>query len=269
MGYRNESTWEQNTLGKLLREVDVRVGDLSPGDSGKLEVLSLTKNWGLIPQAKRFHRRIATEDISKYKVVYPGWIVYNPYVIWEGAVHALRRSEPGVVSPVYPVLERIDADGGFLDFLLRTDALIEAYNRFSSGAVNRRRSIRKDDFLNIEVSVPPLSEQRAIAQVLRTVRRAKEATEKVIAAARQLKQSLMRHLFTYGPVSFQEADKVELKETEVGGIPIAWPVVHIGDVAKKVQYGLSKRGLSKGKYRILRMNNLTDGREAVPSVVES
>ena len=35
---------------------------------------------------------------------------------------------------------------------------------------------------------------------------------------------------------------------------------HIGDVAKKVQYGLSKRGLSKGKYRILRMNNLTDGR---------
>jgi len=108
--------------------------------------------------------------------------------------------------------------------------------------------------------LPPLPEQRAIAHVLRTVQRAKEATEKVIAACRQLKESLMQHLFTYGPVPFHQADQVELKETEAGTIPADWHVARIGDMATQTQYGLSKRGEKSGKYPILRMNNLDNGR---------
>jgi len=80
--------------------------------------------------------------------------------------------------------------------------------------------------------LPPLSEQRNITHVLRAVQQAKEATEKVIAAAQTLKQSLMRHLFTYGPVPFHEAHKVALKETEIGKIPNNWDVCSIKDVGE-------------------------------------
>jgi type I restriction enzyme S subunit len=117
-------------------------------------------------------------------------------------------------------------------------ALCRRHVNQASVSIARLRSVR--------LPYPPPREQRRIAAILTTIRRAIDATEKVITAARELKKSLMRHLFTYGPVPIDQADKVPLKETEIGPVPDDWRVVTMAEAVEFLQYGTSERAASDG-----------------------
>lgn len=117
----------------------------------------------------------------------------------------------------------------FLVLALKQQAIQKWFGDNKRGSTIK--GVPRNDLAKVELLLPPLEEQKAIAQVLRTVQQAKEATEKVIEATRQLKASLMKHLFTYGPVPFDQADQVELKETDVGDLPATWQETKLGEIA--------------------------------------
>jgi len=81
--------------------------------------------------------------------------------------------------------------------------------------------------------------------VLGAVQEAKEKTEEVIKAAKELKKSLMKHLFTYGPVSIKEAEKVKLKETEIGIMPGDWELIRLIEEIDKPQYGYTASAIQR------------------------
>jgi len=101
------------------------------------------------------------------------------------------------------------------------------YERRTTGI----RNFKLDAFLASEkFLLPPIGEQRVIAHVLRTVQRAREATEQVIDAARQLRRSLLRHLFTLGPRSVTVDGGGTTHELEGGQSPKGWVTRRLEEV---------------------------------------
>lgn len=96
-----------------------------------------------------------------------------------------------------------------------------------AGQPNISQQIIKD----INILLPPLSEQKKIAEILSSVDRNIEATEKLIAKLFKLKKALMQELFTKG------IGHTKFKDSPLGKIPEEWEVVRLKDVAYD-KYGI-------------------------------
>jgi type I restriction enzyme, S subunit len=199
----------------------------------QLPVYSVSNVYGFILSDEFFDKQVYSRDLGTYKVIQRRYFAYNPYRVNVGSLGVFEREGKGLVSPAYIVFEisRPDVlDRKFFYLLLKSDRYVELIKKYSMSRGSVRRSLSFKDLSAFEIPLPPLPVQKAIARVLSTIQKAIETQDKILAAARELKRSLMRHLFTYGPVPFPEADKVPLKETEIGLVPEHWQVVRLGEI---------------------------------------
>ena len=91
--------------------------------------------------------------------------------------------------------------------------------------------VRKGDLEATRVPVPPLAEQRKIAEVLGLVQRAMEQQERLIAVTTELKKTLLHQLFTQGLRGEPQ------KQTEIGPVPKSWEVVTLQDICSLLSGG--------------------------------
>jgi len=82
---------------------------------------------------------------------------------------------------------------------------------------------------DFKIPLPPIQEQKNIAKILLICKNTIQKTEQAINSFKEFKKSMMEHLFTYGPVSLEDAEKVKLKETEIGKVPKDWDVGKVVD----------------------------------------
>lgn len=150
------------------------VGDLlveykeMPKSDSTAPVLTLTERNGFVRQADRFHKRLATEDTSKYKVVHRNDIAFNPYLLWAGAVAQNTIVDEGIISPLYPTFKvRNGHDPRYVAQLLLAPQMVAAYDTIAFGSVPRRRRSSVENFLKLPVpESPSLREQQRIAAIL-------------------------------------------------------------------------------------------------------
>ncbi len=115
--------------------------------------------------------------------------------------------------------------------------------------------ISKAVLKSLPIDLPPLQEQRRIAEILSSVDEAIAAARAVIEHTRKVKQGVLERLLTKG------IGHTRFKQTEIGEIPEGWEVVELEDVASV------RTGLAKNKKEIpdavelpyLRVANVQDG----------
>lgn len=89
-------------------------------------------------------------------------MVFNKMRMWQGAVGV--APENGLVSPDYVVASpNGELQSEYAGLLFRTPVIIAECGRWSHGLVWARLRLYWDEFRDISVPLPPLSEQRAIA----------------------------------------------------------------------------------------------------------
>jgi type I restriction enzyme M protein len=158
----NGLEYDTVALGDLLDRSDERLGTgIEP------EILTCTERGGLILQRERFAKRVATDDVSKYKLVRRGDIVYNPYLLWKGSIDQCWIVDAGITSPAYEVFRpKVDVDQTLVGEIVTSDEMVTRYNGISFGTVQRRRRAAPDKFLEMKVRMPRAGQFAALSNLL-------------------------------------------------------------------------------------------------------
>jgi type I restriction enzyme S subunit len=184
--------WCRVALGEITREVSTR-----NTDGRDLPVLSCTKHHGLVLSQEYFGRRVHAQDTGPYRVVGRGEFAYATNHVEEGSIGYQNVCEAGLVSPIYTVFRNTDAvDPEYLFRVLKSPLMVHLYRVNTSSSVNRRGSLRYDEFAGIHIWIPTTNEQRAIACVLHTCDREIRLLHRQRVALDEQKRGLMHRLLS-------------------------------------------------------------------------
>lgn len=159
-------------------------------------VLSVTNNRGFVLPSDQFERRVASNDLSNYKIVTRGQYAYNPSRINVGSIARLDGWHKGVLSPMYVVFE-LDAKKVHSDYFLHwleSHAAKEHIRKSAQGSV--RETVSFTDFGAISFPLPSLDKQIAIVFILNKARQEIDLLKEQLEAYRKQKRGLMQKLLT-------------------------------------------------------------------------
>ena len=200
----------------------------SEKNSGDRDLLSVYLDRGVISyndsDGMQVHKPSA--DLSNYQNVHIGDFVLNNQQAWRGSVGVSKYD--GIISPAYFVFSLSDkCDPDYMNFLLRDGSMVQQYETASRGVGTIQRNLYALWFYESLVALPPLAEQRCIADFLNTKCAEIDALtadiQTQIDTLEQYKRSVITETVTKGL-----NPNAEMKDSGVqwiGNMPAHWDVI--------------------------------------------
>lgn len=200
----------------------------SEKNSGDRDLLSVYLDRGVISyndsDGMQVHKPSA--DLSNYQNVHIGDFVLNNQQAWRGSVGVSKYD--GIISPAYFVFSLSDkCDPDYMNFLLRDGSMVQQYETASRGVGTIQRNLYALWFYESLVALPPLAEQRCIADFLNTKCAEIDALtadiQTQIDTLEQYKRSVITETVTKGL-----NPNAEMKDSGIqwiGDMPAHWGVI--------------------------------------------
>lgn len=194
--------WNVVQARRVFRLID----DVTQDGTG--ELLTVSHLTGVSRRSEKLVYMFEAEDKEGYRQVSTGDLVINTMWAWMGAMGI--APDDGIVSPAYTVYRpkygTILPD--YVGELVRIKNLITEMTRYSKGIWSSRLRLYSSEFFQLRLPVPPLHEQRLIADFMaeRTARSEALASEarKNIALLRQRRAALISAAVT-GRIDVRDA----------------------------------------------------------------
>jgi type I restriction enzyme S subunit len=181
----------------------------------------------------------------------------EPELLLHGMNLLLLRPNKNIVHP------------RFLLYLLRLFRARKIFSRMAKKAVNQA-SINQTELGNLKIPLPPLEEQKRIADILSMIDSGIGTVDRAIAKLEGMKSALLNDLLT-GRIRVREENgkltfykETEFQDTEIGRIPKDWYVKRLKEVAD-FQRGFSYKSDEKfaeeipDGYLFLTLNSVKEG----------
>ena len=186
--------WQVKRLSEVATELTERAGQ------DKYETVSISAGIGFVNQAEKFGKELSGKQYEKYIVLHQGDFSYNKgnsKTSPQGCIYCLNDRETAAVPNVF---ESFRIEGQNADYYEQL---------FLSGFLNKQlyskinRGVRDDGLLNLTgkdfysctVPVPPIAEQKKIAEVLSCCDRVIELKQQLIAELQRLKSGFLQTMF--------------------------------------------------------------------------
>ena len=239
---KNIGTHKPEFAGEWVRLGDViKKAKSARRGSDSYPILSITMRDGIVEQASRFKKSIASRDTGNYKVVEPGQLVVG-FPIDEGVIYVQNFNYPGIMSPAYDVwdIDSSRVDPSYLELALHSPQSMDYYRSNLRGTTARRRSLPTNTLCDLTFPLPSLENQRIVVKRMSMIATLLDDAGSRLSALDDLVKSQFVEMF--------------------GGNRTVVPMGRlVSSIISGTNVGGQQRPLSNGEYGVLKISSVTKG----------